>query len=176
MKKIGLLFRGIAENRIKNNLKESNSIFIIRYLGLSSPDLTVLRHSLKNAKACLFVTKNNVARRALKDSGLEQIVNRIEGPCGLIFVKDEPVEPSKVLYNFSKEHEQLKLEGGFLKDRILEKKDIEVLAKLPSREVLRAQAVMTLKSPISGLVMVLSQTLRKLVVCLDQIKQKKGNH
>jgi len=175
MKKIGLLFRGIAENRIKNNLKESSSIFIIRYSGLSSPDLTVLRRSLKNAKACLFVTKNSVARRALKDSALEQIVNRIEGPCGLIFIKDEPFEPSKVLYNFSKEHEQLKLDGGFLKDRILEKKDIEVLAKLPSREVLRAQVVMTLKSPISGLVTTLNQIMRKFVYCLEQIKNKKGS-
>jgi large subunit ribosomal protein L10 len=77
------------------------------------------------------------------------------------------------LYNFSREHEQLKLEGGFLKDRILQKKDVEILAKLPGKEVLRAQAVMALNSPVFKSVFVLKQALKKFVYCLDQIKQKK---
>ena len=175
MKKIGLLFKEISENRIKNSLKESGSVFVIKYCGLSSPDLSSLRANLKNSKANLFVVKNTVARRALKDSGLESIVKGIEGPCGLIFVREEPVDASRVLFNFAKEHEQLKLEGGFLKDRVLEKKDIEAMAKLPSREVLRAQVVMCLNSPIFRLAFVLNNTLSKFVVCLDKIRQKKAS-
>ena len=173
MKKLGLLFKEISENRIKNSLKESNSDFVIKYSGLSSPDLSTLRIALKNSKASLFVVKNTVARRALKNSGIESIVNTIEGPCGLIFIKEEPVDTSRLLFNFAKEHEQLKLEGGFLKDKLLGRKDIEAMAKLPSREVLRAQVVMTLNSPISKFVIVLNQILKNFVYCLDQIKQKK---
>lgn len=175
MKKIGLLFREISENRIKNNLKESNSIFIIKNPGLSSPDLTTLRQSLRNVNATLFVVKNSIAKRALKSSGLKDMINLIEGSCGLVFVKNELVDVCRVLYNFSREHEQLKLEGGFLKDRVLNKKDIETLAKLPSKEVLKTQLVMTLNSPLSRFAIVLNQILRKFVYCLDQIKQKKGS-
>jgi large subunit ribosomal protein L10 len=175
MKKIGLIVKETSERNIKNNLKDSESIFIVKYSGLSSPDLTTLRQALSDSKARLFVVKNTVARRALKENGLETIVKSIEGPCGLIFVKEEPVNASKVLYNFAKDHENLKLEGGFLEDRVLDKKDIEALAKLPSKEMLRAQVVGGLKSPITGVVMVLHRTLKKFVYCLDQVKQKKGS-
>jgi len=79
-----------------------------------------------------------------------------------------------LLYEFSKGHEQLKLQGGALKNRIISKNDIEVLAKLPSQEILRAKAVMTLNSPIKQFVFVLNQTLTKFVYCLEQIKNRKG--
>ena len=173
MKKLGLLFREISENRIKNNLKASDSIFIVKHSGLSSPDLSTLRQSLTCVNATLFVVKNSIVKRALKDSELNNLIQAIEGPCGLVFVKEDPVSTSRVLYNFSREHEQLKLEGGFLKDRILQKKDVEILAKLPGKEVLRAQAVMALNSPVFKSVFVLKQALKKFVYCLYQIKQKK---
>ena len=173
MKKIGLVFKEASENRIKDTLKSSDAVFIIKYSGVSSPDLCSLRQTLKSSRASLFVVKNSVARRALKDSALMPLIKNIDGPCGLVFIKDEPVEVSKVLCNFTKEHEQLKLEGGFLKDKIVEKKDIEHMSKLPSKEVLRAQVVGALNSPISGLVITLNQVLAKFVYCLDQIKQNK---
>jgi len=173
MKKLGLLFKETSENRIKNTLKISNAVFIVRYSGVSSPDLSSLRLSLRGSKAELFVVKNSVARRALKSAGLEPIVKGIEGPCGLVFVKDEPVAVSKVLCNFSKDHEALKLEGGSMQEKVLEIKDIEAMSKLPSREILLAMVVGALNAPISGLVITLNQVLAKFVICLDQIKQKK---
>lgn len=173
MKKIGLVIKEASENRIKNNLRNANAFFIVKYSGLSGPDLTALRQSLKLTQATMFVAKNSVTRRALKDSGLEAMIKTIEGPCGLIFVNEEPISASKALCNFSKQHEQLKLEAGFLENKVLGQKDIEALAKLPSKEVLRAQVVMALNSPISGLVVTLDRILAKFVYCLDQIKQKK---
>ncbi|MGD0335769.1 MAG: 50S ribosomal protein L10 [Candidatus Omnitrophota bacterium] len=173
MKKLGLTFKETSEKQIKNTLKDSNAVFIVKYSGLSSPDLSSLRSSLLGSRATLFVVKNTVARRALRDSGLEPLIKNIDGPCGLVFVKDEPVGPSKVLFNFLKDHEQLKVEGGYLKDKLLEKGDIESLSKLPSKEVLRAQVVMTLNSPIAGLVITLNQVIAKFVYCIEQIKQKK---
>jgi len=174
MKKIGLLFKETSGNRIKDALRGSNAVFIIKYSGLSGPDLSSLRKTLKGSNANFFVVKNSVARRAFKDSNLELLIKAIEGPCGLVFAKEEPVGASKVLCNFIKEHEQLRLECGFLKDRVLEKKDIESMALLPSREVLRAGLVMALNAPISSLVIALNQILAKFVYCLEQIKQKKS--
>lgn len=175
MKKIGVLIKEISENGIKTFLKESSAVFIVRYSGLSGPDLNTLRQNLKSVNSALFVVKNSVAKRALSDSEKKVLIKSIAGPCGLVFIKEEPVDVSRVLCNFSKDHGQLKLEGGFLKDKFLDNNDIESMARLPSKEILRAQAVMLLNSPISGLVTVLHQTLKKFVYCLEQIKQKKAN-
>jgi len=174
MKKIGLIVKEASESHLKTHLKEAGSFFVVKYSGLSSPEITALRLSLKSSKAQFFVVKNSVARRALKSAGLEGAVKYIDGSCGIIFAKDEPVDVSKVLFTFLKEHEKFQLGGGFFKDQVLEKKDIEVIAKLPSKEVLRAQLVMALNSPISKLVRVLNGTLSKFVICLDQIREKKA--
>jgi len=174
MKKLGLLVKEIAGNRIKSEIEKSSSVFLIKYSGLSSPDICSLRQSLRSVNARLFVVRNNVAKRALKDMGHQDLLNSIDGPCGLIFAEVEPVGVSKLLCDFSKEHEHLIIEAGLLKDKNLSKKDIETLAKLPSKEVLRAQVVMGLKAPINGIVMCLSGTLKKFVYCLDQIKNKKN--
>jgi large subunit ribosomal protein L10 len=173
MKKLGLIIKETSEKQIKESLGSPGGVFIIKYSGVSSPDLCSLRQSLKQASAELFVVKNSVARRALQGSGLEVLLKAVEGPCGMVFAKDDAVNTSKVLFNFAKEHEKLKLEAGFLEDKLLEAKDIERLAKLPTQYALRTQLILTLKSPLSGLVMTLNQSLRKIVVCLDQIKKKK---
>lgn len=173
MKKIGLIFKEVSENRLKSNLKDASSFFVVKYSGLSSPDLTALRLSLKNSKADLFVVKNSVARRTLKNLGLEDIIKFVEGPCAIAYTKDEPVDASKALYNFTKDHEKFQLEGGYLKDKLLEKKDVEALAKLPTKHVLLTQLVVALNSPISGLVCALNGTLSKFVICLDKIREKK---
>ncbi|MDD4900087.1 MAG: 50S ribosomal protein L10, partial [Candidatus Omnitrophica bacterium] len=91
MKKIGLIVKEVSEARLKNSLKGSNSFFVVKYSGLSSPDITALRLSLKGSQADFFVVKNAVARRALKNAGMENSVKYIDGPCGIIFAKDEPV-------------------------------------------------------------------------------------
>ncbi len=175
MKKIGLLVKETSGSRIKDSFKSSKGLIIVKYSGVSSPDMSSLRKTLKGAGANLFVVKNSVARRAMKELGLNDLIGSVEAPCGMIFFKDEPVDTSRVLCTFRKDHDKLVLEGGILIDKLLTRKDIETMSKLPSKDVLRAQVVMTLNAPISGLVIVLNQTLKKFVYCLDQIKQKKSN-
>ncbi|MGE5309065.1 MAG: 50S ribosomal protein L10 [Deltaproteobacteria bacterium] len=172
MKKLGVLFKEASESRIKKNIKDSGNFFIIKYSGLSGPELNTLRLSLRDAKSELFVVKNTIARRALKDSGKEDLTKMVDGPCGFVFAA-EPVGVSKVLFNFAKDHNDLKLEGGVLNEGVIDSSQIASLAKLPSREVLLGQAVGAMKSPITGFVMVLKGNLRKLVFALEQIRSKK---
>lgn len=175
MKKLGLIFKETSEELIKNRLKDSESLIVLSYAKISGLDLGLLRLSLRNANAKMLMVKNSVARRALKDSEAQGLVGVIDGPCGLIFVGEEPVNASKVLCEFIKTHELVKLCGGLMREKILASADFEALAKLPTRDVMRAKAVSTLKSPLFGLVMVLNSTLKKIVVCLEQIKNKKSD-
>lgn len=173
MKKIGQLIKETSENRIKDSFKLSKGLIIIKYSGVSSPDMSTLRKSLRGSGSDLFVVKNSIAKRAMKELGLVDLAKSIETPCGMIFFKDEPVDTSKILCAFRKDHEKLVLEGGLLQDKLLSLKDIEVMSTLPSKEALRAKVVVALNAPISKLAIVLNQTLKKFVYCLDQIKQKK---
>jgi large subunit ribosomal protein L10 len=175
MKKISLIFKETSEEMIKKSAGGASTVFVVKYSGVASPDMSNLRQTLKGTRANLFVVKNTVARRALKDSMLSSLIPSIEGPCGFVFVNDEdPVATSKALCNFVKDHEKMVLEGAVLADKLLKKNDIEALAKMPPKDVVRAMALGALKSPITSFVFVLSGTLKKLVYCLDQIKQKKG--
>lgn len=173
MQKLGLVVKNYTANRIKESFKESSALLVIAYSGLSSPDLSTLRLSLNGNNSELLVVRNNVARRALKDAGLEEMNKYIEGPCGLVFVKGEPVAASKLVCDFIKDHEPLKIVGGYIDSKVFEKKDIEILAKLPGKDVLRAQVVCALNAPLVKLVMVLNANLKNVVSCLDQVKQKK---
>lgn len=174
MKKIGLLVKEVSESRIRNSFKLSKGLIIVKYSGVASPDMSGLRKMLKASGSDLFVVKNSVARRAMKELGLDDLIKSIETPCGLIFFKDEPVDTSRILCAFHKEHEKLILEGGILQEKLLTLKDIETMSKLPSKDVLRAQVVGALNAPVVKLVVVLNQTLKKFVYCLDQIKQSKS--
>ncbi|PIQ90464.1 MAG: 50S ribosomal protein L10 [Candidatus Omnitrophica bacterium CG11_big_fil_rev_8_21_14_0_20_41_12] len=175
MKKIGQVIKEASGSRIKDSFKLSKGLIIIKYSGVASPDMSTLRKTLKVSGSDLFVVKNSIAKRAMKELGLENLVKSIESPCGIIFFKDEPVDISKILCAFRKDHEKLVLEGGLLEDKLLTLKDIEAMSSLPSKDLLRAMVVMTLNSPILKIVIVLSQTLKKFVYCIDQIKQKKTN-
>ena len=175
MKKIGQLVKETSESRIKDSFKSSQGLIIVKYSGVSSPDMSILRKILKLSGADLFVVKNSIARRAMKELGAEGLIPSIESPCGMIFFKDEPVDASRALCAFRKEHEKLVLEGGLLQDKLLTLKDIEMMSTLPSKDALRGKLVVTLNAPILKLVVVLNQSLKKFVYCLDKIRQSKPN-
>ncbi|MFH0828125.1 MAG: 50S ribosomal protein L10 [Candidatus Omnitrophota bacterium] len=175
MKKLSAVFKEASENRIKKSIKESEAFFVIKYSKLSGPNLNALRKSLRGLDSEMFVVRNNTVKRAFKEGGNEDLSNLIQGACGLVFVKKDTVETSKVLFNLAKGNENIKLEGGLFNNKVISSKDIEVLAKLPPRQVLLTKTVIAIKSPITGFVFVLKGNLRKFVYCLEQIKQKKSN-
>jgi large subunit ribosomal protein L10 len=175
MKKIGQLVKETSQSGIQDSFKASGGLIIVKYSGVSSPDMCALRKTLKGSGADLFVVKNSIARRALKELGQDELISSIQMPCGMIFFKNEPVDTSRILCAFRKEHQKLEFAGGLLQDKLLTLKDIELMSTLPSKEALRGKLVVTLNAPILKLAIVLNQSLKKFVYCLDQIRQKKSN-
>jgi len=171
VKKVGLIVKESAEKAIKKNLKDTDNLFVVNYAKVPSPDLSSLRQNLKNVNAKLFMVQNSVARRALKNT-VEGVDKAIDGPCGLIFAKEDPIETCKILYAFLRTHGQFQIQSGFLKDKLLDRKDIEALAKLPTKDQLRAELVAIINSPLSRLTMVLKKNLSTLVYCFQQRKDK----
>lgn len=173
MIKIGSFFRNSVVERLKKDIGSANSLFVVQYSGLSSAQMTLLRNTLRLNQSQLLVTKNTLIRRALTDSQREGLDALIDGPIGLVFGHSDIAHTSKVLTKYAKENQNLILKGGFFRNRIFNKKDIEDIAELPSCEVLRAQLVSALMSPLAGLVYTLKGNLNKLVIVLNQIKEKR---
>lgn len=173
MEKIGKVFHEYAQGYLRQNIEGADCLFIIRYSGIKAQEMNILRQSLSNCGAELFVTRNTIGRRVFENLGLTEFSKMLQGPCGIVFGKGEPIGVSKAIHNFTKDNQNLKIEGGLLKEKILTKQEVITLANLGSREALYAKFTGVLKSPMTAMVWALSGMIRKLAYALDIIRQKK---
>jgi large subunit ribosomal protein L10 len=175
MKKISDIFREVVDKQLKENIKLNEGLFLFRYSGVTSADLTKLRRDLKSVNARMFVTKNSFISTVLRSINIGKEASAlIEGPTALIFVKDDPVGVSKVLTTFAKTHETIVLKGGYLNDRIINSQDFKTLASIPPRQVLYQQVAVAFNAPVTKLAMSLNQIVAKIAYALKAVSDKKG--
>ena len=103
---------------------------------------------MRNENCNFKVTKNRIARIALKDTKYQHMDTMFKGPTA-IGSSNDPVMAAKILVDFAKENEKLVIIGGCLEDKALSKIDVEALAKLPSLNDLRGKLVGLLQAPAS---------------------------
>ncbi len=153
--------------------EKTDAYFLVDFRGLSVGEATDLRARLRGSGASLMVVKNTLAKRAAAEAGVEGIDALLEGPTAIAFCRDDPVAPAKVLQTFIREKKKLELKGGYLQRRVLQAKQVDELASLPTREVLLGKVVGGLASPLYGLASVLAAPIRGLAVALDQVREQK---
>jgi len=174
MKKVSEIFKEISDKQLKENLSLNSGLFFIKYSGISSADFTQLRRNLRSRGAQVFVTKNNFINVALKSINIGKDVSGfVNGPTALVFIKDDPVGPSKVLTEFAKNNENIELKGGYIYDKVIQSKDFKILANIPPKQVLYQQIATALNGPISKLATSLNQILVKLAYALKAVSDKK---
>ena len=146
------------------------------YRGLTTAELTNIRQKLREVGIEYRVVKNSLAQFAAKRVGMDELVNSLEGPVAIAFGYGEISVAAKVLDDYIRTTKSsLNIKGGFLEDKLLSSRDIETLAKLPTREVLLSQVMAGIQSPIVGLVKVLAGPIRGLVGVLQaRIQQLEG--
>ena len=145
-------------------MKEAKLILLTDYRGINVEDVTSLRNDLRNAKAEYTVIKNNITRRALEECGIEGLEDQLEGPTAVIMTAEDYLEPTKAIYNFTKNHDFYKIKGGVIEGKVMTAEEIITLAKLPSRDEL-----------LSMLAGALLGTISKFAVALDQVRIQKEN-
>ena len=174
MTKVGQLYRQKLVNRIKDSLDKNSNVFVLNYSRLSGPQANDLRKNLKKLGADVFVTKNALARIALKDLKHDALAEKITGQTAFIWSSADSVEVSKLLVKFTKTSEFLKLQGGILDGQVIQQADIQTLSDLPSREVLLSMLLATIQSPLTRLASALNAKTQELLSILKQISEKKG--
>ncbi len=154
-------------------LISNNSIAIMtQYVGINVAQATALRKQMREADTKFKVFKNTLSRLALRELGLEDAADMMEGPTAWAFCED-PVAPAKVLKDFAKTAPFVAMRGGILDNAVVTGAQLQALADLPSREQLVAQVVGTIAMPLRNTVGALSALPRNLVNALDQIRQQK---
>ena len=147
------------------------------YRGLSAPEMTELRHSLRELGIEYKVIKNTLARFAAEKAGKNELVNFFNGPTSIAFSYGDIIGPARVLAEYIRDSKNaIRIKGGFLSDRLLTAKDVIVLATLPPREILLAKIVGGMQSPIIILLSHLAAPMRGLVNVLQaRIQQLEGS-
>jgi len=149
-------------SKLAEQMKEAKLILLTDYRGINVADVTNLRTELRNINADYKVIKNNITKRALKENGVEGLDEVLEGPTAVIITNEDYLEPTKVIYNFSKNNDYYKIKGGVIDGKVMTAEEIITLAKLPSRQDL-----------LSMLAGGLLATISKLAIALDQVKAQK---
>ena len=148
--------------KLAEKMKKAKIVLLTDYRGITVEDDTKLRSELRKVNAEYIVIKNNITRRAAAQNNIEGLDEFCVGPTALILGYDEYLEPSKAIYNYSKENDFYKLKAGIMDEKIVSAEHIITLAKLPSREVL-----------LTKLAGVLLANINNLAVVLDQVRQQK---
>ena len=173
MAKVALETKKSMVKEITSRLNSAETLIVTRYKGLSAQDINELRKELKRIAGEYLVVKDSMAKIALKDGVNNKIAEFIQGEVGIVVYKRDPSVVSKTLVKFSKDHEFLKICGGFSNGEILSNQDIIAIASLPSREVLLTKLAIILNSPIQGLAASLNGIICKLAYALNAVREKK---
>lgn len=164
--------RVIAE--LAERLKETETLVVTDYRGLTTSDLAELRTQLRKCGARFSVVKNTLAKRAAEEAGATSLLELFEGPTAIAFLESDgdPVGVAKVLGDTAKATKVLSIRGGVLQGSEIRADQFAELAKLPPADVLRAQLVGAISAAPTAIVGLFTAPLRDLVGVLDaRIKQ-----
>ena len=128
-----------AVAELTDRFKDSDSVVLTEYRGLSVTQLSLLREAL-GENATFSVVKNTLTKIAVSEAGLDdQLASLLSGPSAIAFVGGDVVEAAKGLRDFSRDNPALVIKGGVLDGKALTPAEITQLADLEPRDVLLAK-------------------------------------
>ncbi len=134
---------------------KAQTLVIAEYRGITVADMTKLRNAARSNGVSLSVLKNTLARRAVAGSAFEIVSDQMTGPLIYSFSEDA-VAAAKVVADFAKTNDKLVIRGGAYGGKSLDVNGVKQLASIPSKEVLLAQLLGLMQSPISRTARVLA--------------------
>lgn len=137
-------------------------LVVTHYSGLTVSKMQELRAELRKEGASFKVTKNSLAKIAIKGTKFEGVGRMFTGPTGIASSVD-PVAAAKIVHKFSKDNDKLVILGGALGEKELDVSGVEALAKLPSLDEIRSKLVGLLQAPATKLAGLMQAPARELV-------------
>jgi large subunit ribosomal protein L10 len=159
--------RVVAE--LTEKLRNSETMIVADYRGLTMPQIDALRSKLIENGARFTVVKNTLTRRAAQDAGADALLALLEGPSAIAFVEadGDAVAVAKALHDSARETKVLEIRGGVMQGRVISGSDVEELAKLPPLDILRGQVIGAIIAPLTSLIGLVNAPLQNLYGLID---------
>jgi len=158
---------------LRDRLADSQNLFLTDFAGLTVEEITKLRGELRKDGSTYAVVKNTLFKIAAGDEIAKQLDAFLAGPTGIVFAGTDPVAPAKAIKQFADDSKKLGIKAAYIDGKLVDAKQVLVLASLPPKIELIAKLVGTLANPLRGLVTVLSGNQSGLVRALNAIREQK---
>ncbi len=167
-------FKSEKIDEIKAKVEKAQVAILTEYKGYSVDEITKLRRSLQKEGGDYMVTKNTLAKIAIKGTEYEILADMLKGPVAIAFGYEDQVSPAKAVSNFIKESKKGVILGGALDGKLLSAKEAEDLAKLPSKEELYAKILGSINSPASGIANSINAVMAQLTRAMAAVRDQKA--
>ena len=164
----------LVVEEITSKVKESKSVVFVDYNKLTVAEVSALRNKCREAGCEYKVYKNTLLRKAFNDMGFTQFDEALNGPTAVAFSADE-VTAAKLMSQAAKEYDgKIVLKCAFADNAYVDKKGVEALATMPSKEELVAKMLGSMQAPLSNFAGVLTNLLSGIVRVLNGIAGSKA--
>jgi len=148
--------KALKVNEIKEKMQKAKSLVLVNYQGINVEQDTELRSTLRKNNVEYKVYKNTMVTRAAQELGIEGMEQYLEGPVSMAFGYDDETTAAKLIADFAKASKKLEIKGGYVDGKVYDAELMNQLATIPSKEVLIAKFLGSIKSPLSNLVYMLN--------------------
>ncbi len=147
---------------IKAKITESKSVVLVDYKGLTVAEDTALRNEFRKVGVQYKVLKNTLVRKAFNELGVTDFDNDLNGTTAIAFGNDETAASKVVIDNAKKYDGKLSAKSAYVEKGYIDKKGVEALAAIPSKESLYAMVAGTLSNIVRGLAVALNRVAEKM--------------
>jgi len=147
--------KGEAITALNQVFKDTGTVVVAQYAGLTVADMTSLRGKMRAAGGGVKVAKNRLVKLALQGTDAVHIADLFKGPTVIAYSKD-PVAAAKVSVDFAKTNEKLVILGGAMGKTNLNPDGVKALASLPSLDELRGKLVGMLQTPATRIAQIVA--------------------
>ena len=146
---------------LAEKIKNSPAGVVVNYQGITVEDDTKMRKALREAGVNYMVMKNSLTGRACDEVGLSEMKQYLTGMTAIAIASDNAVAPAKVLKEYAEKIESFNILAGYLDGKVVDVNVVNQLAEIPSKEVLIAKLLGSIKSPLYGLAYALQAVVDK---------------
>lgn len=146
---------------IKGYVSTAKAAVLVDYRGLTVAQDTELRKKLREAGVVYKVYKNTMLNFAFKGTEFEALSNDLNGPTAVAFGMDDATAPARILLECTKTMPKLEFKAGVVEGNYYDNNKIQVIATIPSREVLISKLLGSMQSPITNFARVIKQIAEK---------------
>ena len=149
------------------------SLVIADSRGVTVGAMTALRKKARENQVTLRVVRNTLAKRALEGTEFECINDSLVGPSLFGFSMEDPGAAARIFKDFAKENEKFEVKALAVSGQMLGADQLDVLAKLPTRDQALSMLMSVMKAPVTKLVQTMNEVPGKLVRTLAAVRDQK---